>query len=91
MIADILLLTSPSPDQSTFGIVLKIFGGCALVAVLVTAAYSLWMKKASIDFDNDSKKANVLNLTSLFLRFFFSESFDFLRSGKNHRSLRDIL
>ena len=73
MIADILLLTSPSPDQSTFGIVLKIFGGCALVAILVTAVYSLWMtKKTSIDFNDDSKKAKVLNLTSLFLRFFLA-------------------
>ena len=73
MIADILILTSPSPDQSTFGIVLKIFGGCALVAILVTTAYSLWMKKkAPIDFDNDSTKAKVLNLTSLFLRFFLA-------------------
>lgn len=73
MIADILLLTSPSPDQSTFGIVLKIFGGCALVAILVTAAYTLWIKnKTSIDFDNDSTKAKVLSLTSLFLRFFLA-------------------
>ena len=73
MIADIILLTSPSLDQSTFGIVLKIFGGCALVAILVTTAYSFWIsKKASVDFDNDSAKAKALNLTSLFLRFFLA-------------------
>ena len=73
MIADILLLTSPSLDQSTFGLVLKIFGGCALVAILITSVYSFWMaKKASIDFQSDSTKARLLNLTSLFLRFFLA-------------------
>ncbi|HAB89507.1 MAG TPA: hypothetical protein DCF84_03145 [Bacteroidetes bacterium] len=73
MIADLILLTSPSLDQSTFGIVLKIFGGCALVAILATSIYSFWLsKKTSIDFNNDGSKAKVLNLTSLFLRFFLA-------------------
>ena len=73
MIADIIFLATPSPDQSTFGIVLKIFGGCALFAVLATAIYSYWMaKKSSIEFDQDNTKAKALNLTSLFLRFFLA-------------------
>ena len=73
MIADIIFLATPSPDQSTFGIVLKIFGGCALFAVLTTAIYSYWMaKKSSIEFDQDNTKAKALNLTSLFLRFFLA-------------------
>ena len=75
MIESFVLLASPSPDVSTFGIVLKIFGGCALVAVIATAIYAfIQSKRGVIDFDNDTpnQSKSVLHITCLFLRFFLA-------------------
>ena len=73
MMESFVILANPSPDVSTFGIVLKIFGGCALVAAMATALYAfIQSKRAVVDFDLDSSKHRILHLSSLFLRFFLA-------------------
>ena len=73
MIESFVLLANPSPDVSTFGMVVKIFGGCALAAALATAIYSfIQSKRTIIDFDNDTSGQKVLHITSLFFRFFLA-------------------
>ena len=73
MMESFVILANPGPDVSTFGIVLKIFGGCALVAAMATALYAfIQSKRTVIDFDHDSSKHRILHLSSLFLRFFLA-------------------